>query len=105
MEIKNIKMPKKKIVEFCQQWEIQEFSLFGSVLRDDFSADSDIDVMVEFLPKHQWTLFDFVKMRDELIKIFGRKVDLLSKNAVESSHNYLRRDNILSSAKVIYDIL
>ena len=105
MEIKNIKIPKKKIVEFCQQWEIQEFSLFGSVLRDDFSADSDIDVMVEFLPKHQWTLFDFVKMRDELIKIFGRKVDLLSKNAVESSHNYLRRDNILSSAKVIYDIL
>ena len=79
--------------------------MLGSILRDDFSDDSDIDVMVEFLPKHQWILFDFVQMRDELIKTFGRKVDLLSKQSIKSSHNYLRRDNILSSAKVIYDIL
>ena len=103
MKVKNIEIPREKIIEFCQRWEIQEFALFGSVLRDNFRLDSDIDVLVKFAPNHRWTLFDHVDMQDELATIFGRKVDLVSKKAIERSRNYIRRENILSSAEVIYE--
>jgi predicted nucleotidyltransferase len=103
MKVKNIELPREKIVEFCQRWEIQEFALFGSVLRDDFQADSDIDVLVAFAPDHRWTLFDHADMQEELAAIFGRQVDLVSKKAIECSRNYIRRENILGSAEIVYE--
>jgi predicted nucleotidyltransferase len=98
----HIEMPKEKIVEFCRKWKIREFALFGSVLRDDFRPDSDIDVLVTFDENAHHSLFDLVDMQDELKEIFGREVDLVSKRGIESSRNYIRKNVILSSAEAIY---
>jgi hypothetical protein len=104
MLVKNIEIPESQLAEFCQRWQITELALFGSALREDFRPDSDIDVLIQLAPDHQWTLFDHVDMRDELEAIFGRKVDLVSKSALERSRNYIRRQNILNSARVIYAV-
>lgn len=101
---KNIEIPREKIAEFCQSWKITEFALFGSVLRDDFRPDSDIDVLVNFAPDSKWTLFDHVDMQDELVAIFGRKVDLVSRRGIERSRNYIRKKAILESAEVVYAV-
>lgn len=97
-----VKVSKEKISEFCKKWQVKEFALFGSVLRDDFKPDSDIDVLVDFEQDSGRTLFDLVDMIEELKNIFGRDVDLLTRKAVEMSRNYIRRKEILSSAEVIY---
>ena len=97
-----IPIDRNKIAEFCRRWKITEFALFGSVLRDDFRPDSDVDVLVTFAPDAEWSLFVMVDMQDELEKTFGRKVDLVSRRGIEASRNYLRRKAILSSAEVIH---
>ena len=102
MHSEMIHIEQKKIAEFCRRWKIVEFALFGSALRDDFRADSDIDVLVTFSDDAQWTLLDYVDMQDELKDLFGRDVDLISRRGIERSRNYLRRRAILDSAEVIY---
>lgn len=97
-----IEMPKQKIAEFCQKWKIVELSLFGSVLREDFRPDSDVDVLVTFAPDARYSLFDLVHIEEELKEILGRNVDLVERNAVERSENYIRRQHILSSVQTIY---
>lgn len=97
-----IPIDSDKLREFCTRWKITELALFGSVLRDDFRPDSDLDVLVSFAPDVRWTLLDHVDMRDELMEIFGRSVDLVTRRAVERSANYLRRREILGSAQVVY---
>lgn len=91
----------EKIAEFCQRWKIQEFYLFGSVLRDDFRPESDIDVMVKFTPDARWGL-KFVTMNLELEEIFQRKVDFISKKGIERSDNWIIREEILNTAKLMY---
>jgi hypothetical protein len=98
----NISVDKESIKNFCSRWSISELAFFGSVLREDFQAGSDIDVLVQFGPKSEHTLFDLVRMQEELSGILGRKVDLVSRSGIESSRNYFRKNEILSSAKVIY---
>jgi hypothetical protein len=97
-----VQIPKDKIAEFSYRWKITELALFGSILRKDFSPGSDIDVLVTFAPDARWTLFHFAEMKAELSKIFGREVDLVSRRAIESSRNYLRRKAILSSAEIVH---
>jgi len=97
-----IDIPYEKVQEFCRKWKITELSLFGSVLREDFGPESDIDLLVTFAPNARITLFNLGDMEDELREIFGRKVDLVDRHAVEKSENYIRRRNILSLTKVIY---
>jgi hypothetical protein len=104
MNIKSITIPEDKITDFCRRWKIVEFALFGSILRDDFDLDSDVDVLVTFAPDAKWTLFDHVKMQDELKNLLGRQVDLISRRGLENSRNYIRRKEILDSARVIYAI-
>lgn len=99
---KNINLPISQIYEFCQSWQIVEFAIFGSVLRDDFRPDSDIDCLVQFEENSPWSLLDMVQMELELEQIFSRKVDLLSKSAIEHSQNWIRKKEILSTAKIIY---
>ncbi len=96
-----IHLPKVQINEFCDRWKIRELALFGSVLRDDFRPDSDIDVLVTFCPNADWSLLDRVKMQQELGNILERKVDLVSKRAIKRSHNWIRRREILETAKII----
>ena len=102
MKLKNIDLPIEQIKEFCDRWQIIEFALFGSVLRNDFCPDSDIDVLVTFAPNAKRGLSETLQMRDELQTLFDRKVDFIVKAAIERSENWLRRKNILESAQVIY---
>ncbi|WP_017324372.1 nucleotidyltransferase family protein [Synechococcus sp. PCC 7336] len=102
MKILPIQLPREKIHEFCQRWQVQELDLFGSVLREDFRPDSDVDVLVEFQPEARRNLLDLVQMEQELAEMFGREVDLLSKSAIEKSPNWLRRQAILSTAEPVY---
>ncbi|MGB3494297.1 MAG: nucleotidyltransferase family protein [Elainellaceae cyanobacterium] len=88
--------------EFCRRWRVAELSLFGSVLRDDFTERSDIDVLVTYLPTAQRGLFTKIEMKEELETLLRRKVDLVSKKAIAQSRNWLRRRNILDSAQVVY---
>ena len=95
-------MPSEELAAFCKRWQISELALFGSVLRDDFGPDSDVDVLVRFLPEAEHGLFEMVAMEEELSQLLGRKADLVSRRAVEQSRNYIRRRAILGSAEVIY---
>ncbi|MDE2814441.1 MAG: nucleotidyltransferase family protein [Gemmatimonadota bacterium] len=97
-----IDIPKEEIATFCQRNHIRRMALFGSVLRDDFTPESDIDVLVEFEPD-QTPGLEFITMQDELSDILGRQVDLHTFKGVESSRNWLRREEILSSAEVQYE--
>ena len=77
-------------------------ALFGSVLRTDFRADSDVDVLVTFADGANWSLFDHIRMEQELSRLVGREVDLVSRRAVERSKNWVRKEAILSGAEPIY---
>jgi predicted nucleotidyltransferase len=88
---------KEKLRDFCRRWKVTEFSLFGSVVRDDFGPESDVDVMATFEEDVPWTLFSLVHMENELAEIFGRPVDLCERPGVEQSRNAIRRESILSS--------
>jgi uncharacterized protein len=94
-----IRIPRKKIAEFSRRWRVTEFSLFGSVLRDDFRPESDVDVLVTFAPDAQVSLFDLVQMKLDLEKIFNRPVDVVEKDALE---NPFRKREILRTAQVVY---
>ncbi|WP_254568942.1 nucleotidyltransferase family protein [Oscillatoria sp. HE19RPO] len=97
-----IALPMEKFAEFCQKWNLTELARFGSILRDDFNAHSDVDVRVQFHPEAHPTLFDLAEMEEELKQLFQRDVDLMTRKGIETSRNYLRRQAILSSAQVIY---
>ena len=90
------------IADFCRKWNVQELSLFGSVLRDDFGPDSDIDVLVSFQPGTKVFFRDLDDMERELKEIFSREVDLLTRASIEQSPNYLRRKSILEHMETIY---
>jgi len=97
-------IPQNILETFCKKWKIKTFYFFGSVLRSDFNEkESDVDIMVEFLDDAGWTLLDHVEMRDELISITGRPVDLLTKRSIERSQNKIRKEEILRTAKAIYE--
>lgn len=98
----HIELPQAKIGDFCKKWKVIELSLFGSVLRDDFNAESDIDVLVTFRDDAARTLFDLVRMERELKEIFGRPVDLVSRRGIEMSRNDIRKNAILTSAEAVY---
>ncbi len=99
MNRQKITIPRKKIAEFCRRRKVVEFSLFGSVLRDDFRPDSDVDVLVTFAPDAQVSLFDLVDMKIELEGLFNRPVDVVEKDALR---NPFRKQKILSTAQVVY---
>jgi len=92
-----IKVPRERIAEFCQRYHIRKLAFFGSVLREDFRPDSDVDVLVEFEPGHVPGLA-FFTMQDELSKILGRKVDLNTKAFISKYF----RDEVLRESRVEY---
>ncbi len=96
-----ISISQGELAAFCKRWQVTELALFGSVLRDDFGPDSDVDVLVEFAPGCTPGL-GFVSMADELSEMFGRQVDVLTRSSVERSQNYIRRKAILQSTETIY---
>ncbi|HLA80236.1 MAG TPA: nucleotidyltransferase family protein [Thermoleophilia bacterium] len=99
---RGLEISRDKIAEFCRRWKITELALFGSVLRDDFRPDSDIDVLVTFAPDSTRRFYDVIDMKEELESMLGRKVDLVERRLVESSENYIRRKHILGHIETIY---
>lgn len=97
-----IALPIDTIQAFCQRWQIAELSVFGSILHDDFNVNSDVDFLYILKPNTHWSLSDLIHAEEELAQLLDRKVDLAAKASIEQSHNWLRKRNILSSAKVIY---
>jgi len=95
----HVDIPAESIAAFSRKWRVRELSLFGSVLREDFRAGSDVDVLVEFFPDAAWSHFDLVDMTDELSGLLGRTVDLVEKRALR---NPFRRQAILSGREVVY---
>ena len=95
----NIQVPRERIEEFCHRWHVAELALFGSVLRDDFRADSDVDVLVTFQEGARRSLFDRAEMVEELKEIFGRDVDLAEKANLVNP--FIRR-HVLAENRVIY---
>jgi predicted nucleotidyltransferase len=93
-----IDIPRESIAEFCRRHPIRRLALFGSVLRDDFRLDSDIDVLVEFDPQASMGLFTLVAMELELSELLSRKVDL--RTPAELSRYF--RDEVVESAEVLY---
>ena len=93
----NIQLPRDKVAEFCKRNRVRKLSIFGSALRDDFRADSDLDVLVEFEPGHVPGLA-FFAMENELSEILGRKVDL---NTPQFLSRYFR-EQVLAEAEVQY---
>jgi len=96
-----VRVSSDAVADICRRWRTARLSLFGSVLRDDFSEGSDIDVLVELEPGGVPGI-RFVSMASELSSLFGRPVDVLTRSAVERSPNYIRRNEILGSAEVVY---
>ena len=88
----------EQIAAFCRRHRIRKLALFGSVLRDDFRPDSDVDVLVEFAPEARITLFDMVDLEQELAEIVGRQVDLRTPGDLS---RYFRQ-RVLDSAEVLY---
>ena len=98
-----LKIKPDRLEEICQQWQITELALFGSVLRNDFSDRSDIDILVTFDKSNTITFFDLDILEEQLSRLFNRPVDLVTKKAVEQSHNWIRKQNILDNSRVIYE--
>jgi hypothetical protein len=92
----------EKLRAFRQKWSITELAVFGSALRDDFGPESDIDFLVSFALEANWSLLDHIRMQEELAAIVGRRVDLVTRRAVESSRNPIRSRAILESAQVVH---
>lgn len=95
-------IPPEQIAEFCRMWSIRQLALFGSAPRDDFRPDSDLDILVTFAPNADPSLFDHIQMQLELGRLFNRKVDLISRRALEQSPNWLLKDEILKTAQVLF---
>lgn len=98
----NLRVSQETIAEVSRKWKVTEFALFGSVLREDFRQDSDVDVLVTFSPDSDWGVEHLLDMKEELEALFGRAVDLVEKRLVEESRNYIRRKHILSHKEAVY---
>lgn len=102
MNREKIALDMVKIEDFCRRWGVEEVALFGSVLREDFGPESDLDILVTFAPERRPTGPELARMGRELKELFHRPIDLLSRRGVEQSRNVQLRQEILSTAEVIY---
>ncbi len=97
-----IELPYDALEDYCRRWKITRLEVFGSVLRDDFRPESDVDFLVTFDPSLRLSLFDLLNAEDELAVIVGRPVDLVEREPIEQSRNWIRRRSIFGSARMVY---
>lgn len=98
MAPRTVNIPAEELAELCRRFYVRELALFGSVLRDDFRADSDIDILVEFEPGAPIGLIEYVRLQNELADLIGRPVDLVEKTGLKK----FIRDSVIESAQTIY---
>jgi uncharacterized protein len=99
-----IELDSEAIRAFCKKWKVTELTAFGSILRDDFGPDSDLDFLIEWADDVKWDLVDYMNMVEELQRMFGRKVDLLSRYALVHDSNPMFRRSVLSHTERIYAV-
>jgi predicted nucleotidyltransferase len=104
MRINSVEIPDDQLIHFCQRWEVSQLAIFGTAFREKHTQSSDLDLLVLFKPDIQWGLYDLVTMENELKIIFGKEIDLIEKNAVKNSQNYIRRKGILDGARVAFSM-
>jgi len=97
-------IPLEILTNFCRTKKIIELRIFGSALREDFNEESDIDLLVKFSPEYSISLLGIVRLENEFKQLLNRDIDLVTKNSIENSKNWIRRQNILDNAQVIYSI-
>ena len=97
MQTLEIDLPGRALAEFCGRWKIRELAVFGSAVRDDFRADSDVDFLVTFDRDARWSLWDVIAAEQELTELVGRPVDLVERTVVEQSENWIRKNSILAA--------
>src|SRR5437879_757350 len=102
MTIHGIDLDSTAIRDFCTKWKIKELSVFGSILRENFRPNSDIDFLVTYDYDAKWDLYDVETMRNELTAMISRPVDLISRTAIERSDNRFIKKEVLSTAEPIY---
>ncbi len=98
----SLRLPAPALEAFCRKWQIVRLELFGSVLRGDFDAQSDVDLLTTFRREARWSLLDLARMENELADLIGRPVDLIDRAGLEHSRNAVRRDEILRTARALY---
>lgn len=94
-----ITLNNNDIAVLCKKYSINELSIFGSSIRDDFNQNSDIDILVSFDKNAEITLFDIMELEKEISKLVNREVDVVEK---ESLKNPIRKNRILSTREIIY---
>ena len=97
-----MRLPMEPIAAFCRRWRIARLEVFGSVLRADFRADSDVDLLATYAPEAHWSLLDRVRMKLELESLLNCQVDLLNRRALEKAANRPRAAAILAQAQPLY---
>ena len=102
MTIHHLHIPDEALSALCRKWQIHRLAIFGSALGEEFSAESDIDFLVDFKEHAEISLFDHLKIVEELQTLIGREVDLITRHSVENSFNWIRRNSILNTARTVY---
>ena len=97
-----LQVNSEQLERFCQSNLIAELAVFGSILRDDFSSNSDVDVLITYLPSAPRGLLEKVQLKEQFENLFHRPVDLISKTSIENSYNWIKRSSILNSCEVLY---
>lgn len=91
-----------ELAAFCKRWKITRLEGFGSVLREDFGPESDVDVLYSFADGAEWTLFEVMEMEEELERLFHRKVDFISRRAIEDRANEYLKQELLRHTVELY---
>ena len=102
LSLGHISVDRNALEEICRKWGIESVALFGSALRDDFTPQSDIDLLIEYAPGVRHSLFQYGFMNEDFERVFGRKIDLVRAAGLRTSRNEIRRENIFSSARPFY---
>lgn len=98
-----VSLPEESIRELCRRHGVERLAVFGSVLTPDFRADSDVDFLVRFRPESEnpW-MAHLTELEEELAELLGRSVDVIDWRGIEQSQNWIRRREILGSARTLY---
>lgn len=102
-QAKKPKIDPRRVTRLCKKHHICRLALFGSILRDDFNAESDVDLLYDLEPGHVDSLHEYVSALNAFTALFGRRVDFVKRSVIEGGRNKIRRASILKSAKVIYE--
>jgi uncharacterized protein len=99
MRFPKIEIDENAITSLAKKYQIREMAFFGSVLREDFNDQSDIDILIKFYDNNNYSLFDLFKMKEDFEEVLGKEVDIIEKDGLKNPY---RREAILKNAKVVY---